>query len=262
MILDRGTHFSLRPTSPASHRGRAGGKGFRRSQVGLTMLVATGLCGVLAAPSLAAASVPRAVVKSTTFAGYDAGVTGTVSTFSGLVSIPTVTCPATGSVTLQPGVLIHTSGNFFRFEESVDCAAGTAPPPAFFASIYLATGGDDIAAASFAVSAGDVVKMLLNITSGKATMTIIDAKAKERALASAPVTGTLTSVQVGTSVNGSTPTVVPRFTTISFIAVKVGTASLATLSVDKYEIYKGNELQVATSKRSTKGTFKNNFVHA
>jgi hypothetical protein len=226
------------------------------------MLTAAALWAMLATPTVAVASVPRAVVKSTTFAGYIAGVSGTVSTFSGLMSIPSVTCPATGSVTLQPQVAIHTSGNYLLFEDSTDCSGGKATPAGFFASIYLATGGFDIASANLAVSAGDVVRMMLNITSGKATMAIIDGKAKTRALATAPVTGSVTNVQAGTAVNGSTPTVVPHFSTISFIALTVGTASLATLGAARYEIFKGATLQASTSKRSIKGTFKNNFVHS
>jgi hypothetical protein len=255
------TRFRKSKTAAAGHLAPAGRSVPRWRRLSVTTAGAVVLCGLLAAP--AAAVTSRTVMKSTSFAGYIAGVSGTVSTFTGTVSVPTVTCPATGTMTLEPAVAIHTSGNYLLFDDFVTCSAGTKSSAGFTAAIFLATGGFDIASANLATAPNDVVKLQLTIAgSGAATMKISDATAKTAASATAPVTGSITSVQAGTSVFGGSPTVVPAFSPVAFGALKVGAASLASLTPAEYEIYNGAQLQLSTSKISKKGSFTNTFVHS
>jgi len=216
----------------------------------------------MASASVAGASTP-ATTRTTFFAGYIAGITGTATAFGVHVSIPTMTCPATGSIELQTEVELHTSGNFLVFSNSVSCSDGTATSEGFEAGIFPSSGGFDAAAANLATLPGDSLNMSLKIASSrKATMKISDTTAGTSASATAPVAGSLTSVEAGTGVFGSSPTVVPQFTPIAFTSLKVGSASLSSLSPGKYEIYNGNRLQVSTGRLSSRGSFTNTFVHS
>lgn len=262
MDPDLSARFPLRRAESSRLSGR---RRLRNSHAAITLLSGVALCVVLATPSTAGASAsPARVITSTVDAGYSAFPTKAVTTFTGSVSVPTVTCPPSGSVTVEPFVAVHTSGNYLLYEDQVNCASGKATSGGFFASIYPSSGGYDIAAANLADVPGAVVKFTLKVAaSGKATMTISDAKSKTSASASAPITGGITNVSAETAVFGSvTPTVVPKFTTITFGAMQIDGKSLGTLAPAKYEIYDGSTLQVSTSTFSKTGTFTNHFVHS
>jgi hypothetical protein len=220
-----------------------------------SMLIGAGLAAPVGASTLS-------VVHSTSFAGYGASLAGTVTTFSGTMSVPTVTCPATGNTTLEPEVTLDTAGQFIAFFDSINCSGGVASPAFVFASVFPITGGYDTASATLSPAAGDTVRMQLTIAKGKVTVKISDAKGGTSGSATAPVTGTLTSIDAGTSVYGNTPNVVPTFTTISFGSLKLGAAALSTLSPTEYAIYNGSTRQVSTSTITAGGSFHNTFVHS
>src|SRR5438270_5191171 len=183
-------------------------------------------------------SAAAASTHTTNFAGYIASVTNSATQFSGSISIPAVTCPASGSTTLAPTADIRTTNNFIQFENQISCANGTATNNGFLAGIYPSTGGTPIADAFIQTAAGDTVKATLTISAGTGTVKVSDLTAHSSGSAAAPVSGSLTSVQIGTFVFSS-PTVVPNFTTITYGTVKIGPAALSTFSPAQYEIFNG-----------------------
>src|SRR5580658_6177530 len=90
-------------------------------------VVAAAAAAALAFPAAAGAApaTPTSVVHSTSFAGYTASIGGSAETFSGRVTVPTVTCPASGDETIAAGASIETSSTIINFDNDNDCVNGS-----------------------------------------------------------------------------------------------------------------------------------------
>jgi hypothetical protein len=228
------------------------------------------LLGVVA--STAASAAGFAVSKNANFAGYDATASTPITTFSGGITLPTVTCPTTGS------------GSSFFAEVDLGDAFGTVAIlsvggqclPAnngvatiFPASIQLISNVSPSldAGASVGLAAGQTVNatITVNTGAGMTSLTITNPATKTKGSASTPLAPSFTSVNAGldqTAFSGpGNVTPIPTFTAFTFSGLKFNGATLATLSPTESEMFDGSTLQVATSTIAANGSFSTIFKH-
>ena len=229
------------------------------------------LLGV-AATSAASASNPL-VVQSANFAGYNATAASAITTFSGAIKMPTVTCPSTGGGSnFEASVEISdTSGNIAVLGVGGQCSpmnGGAATN--FQAAVQMNRNFSPSldAGASVGVAPGQTVHATIteNATTGFTSLTIANPTTKASGSASTPLVPSFNDVRAGLdqlsfSAPGSSFTPIPSFTAFSFIGLKFNGATLATLSPTESEMYDGSTLQVATSAFGAGGGFNTIFKH-
>ncbi len=228
------------------------------------------LLGAAAAPAASASKPP--VVKSTNFAGYNATAPSAITTFSGAITIPTVTCPSTGggSDFFAAAEIQDTSGNVATFTVGGQCLpVNGGAPSALSASVALFSNFSPSlnAQTGIGVAAGQRVNATIteHTATGFTSVTITNPTTKTSGSASTPLVPSFTDVQAGlqqTSFSGGGSfTPIPSFTSFKFTSLKFNGATLATLSPTESEMYDGSTLQVATSAIGAKGSFTTIFKH-
>ena len=241
---------------------------------GSRMVVAaalTCLLGVAAAPAASASSLPA--VKSSNFAGYTASSSSAITTFSGGITLPNVTCPLTGpgSDFFAVAEIQDTSGNIATLSVGGQCLPVNNGVPSLGPAqiaIYSNFSPSLDVGATVGVAEGQTVDATVTEQPGTGitSITITNPATKTSGSASTPLVPTFTSVEAGLQQNSfSGPgsfTPIPSFTSFKFHSLKFNGATLATLSPTKSEMYDGPTLQVATSAISATGTFATIFKHA
>jgi hypothetical protein len=231
------------------------------------------LLGLAAAP--AASPSTSLVVHNTNFAGYalPGPAASPITTFSGAIKMPTVTCPSTsGGGTFSATVQIYDfSGNIAAFTVAGQCVptAPGFPPQDLSASVQMiSTSSPSLeAGASVGVAPGQTVHATIteNAPTGFTSLSITNSTTRASGSASTPLVPSMTGVQAGLTLNGTVPgtsfTPIPSFTAFSFIGLKFNGATLATLSPTEYQMYDGSTLQVATSAIGAGGSFNTIFKH-
>jgi hypothetical protein len=240
---------------------------------GIRIVVAgalTCLLGVTAAPSASASGT--AAVQTTNFAGYNATASSPITTFSGGINLPTVTCATTGngSSFFAQTQIEDTSGNVAAFSVGGQCLpVNGGTPSAVTATVALFSNFSPSldAQTSVGIAAGQTVNATVTENSGTrmTSVTIANPTTKTRGSASTPLVPSFTMVQAGLqqiSFSGSGSfTPIPTFTSFKFVGLKFNGATLATLSPTELEMSDGSTLQVATSSIATNGTFRSIFKH-
>jgi hypothetical protein len=235
-------------------------------------LPSAGVSMLLLLFSSTASAVPDSIVHSTSFAGYTASITTAVPTVTGTLTVPTVTCPASGYADVSSGVFLRGTGSMFS-EVFILCYNGAMEQaPLLEVSVNGGSGSNGGSSGTVFVSPGDMLSFSLtdNTTSKTLVGVVKDKTTGYSASATAPgtiepVPGTPLNVQAGTTVtgNGTGSTVVPAFTPGFTIGVlKLGTSTLSAFSPTESEMFNGTTLQISTSKILTGGSFTNTFVHS
>lgn len=201
--------------------------------------------------------VPQ-LTHSTSGAGYTAVDAQPITTFSGSLTVPTVTCPATGARDFFPDVSLSSATTFTQhasFGLAIFCATGKAT----YSNSFVSVGG---ASAATTILPGQTLHFSLttNTTKGTLTATVANPAAHESGSATAAGTNSLTRVVAMTS--GTTLSPMPSFTTVHYKALKFDGALLSSLgTLKKFNRYNGTTLQIKTTAINTYGTFSTVFVH-
>jgi Peptidase A4 family len=226
---------------------------------------------LIAAGSTAMAAPSASPEHSTNFAGYDALITTPVSAVTGTLTVPTITCPATGVTDVSSGVSLNGPGSI-QAEVFYLCYDGALEEqPNLEVAISGTSGPTEGGLGTIAVSPGDKLSFSLSEKLATQTLTGVVKDKTNGFSASAkgpgsiePVAGTPLSVQAGTFVDGdgTGSTTVPSFTPgFTIGALKFGSSTLSAFSPTEYEMYNGTTLQIATGKISTGGSFTTTFKH-
>jgi hypothetical protein len=227
-----------------------------------------GLAGALAMMLSAPAAAASAVVHTKNNAGYSATSSTGITSFTGSLNVPTITCPATGSPFMSASVnLAGASSGPIVFTLDADCSSGSLfllYAAAFFC--LSSTGGICEPEAQVNAAAGDVLNFSLreDTKTSTSTVEVINPTEKQSSSASAHTLLSEPSITAQTFIGGSKPgnvTPIPSFTPIKFSDLKFNGAILSSFSPTKFEMYDGTTLQVATSSISSAGTFTNTFKH-
>jgi hypothetical protein len=227
-----------------------------------------GLAGALAMMLSAPAAATSAVVHTKNSAGYSATSPTGITSFTGTLNVPTITCPATGSLFMSVSVnLGGDSSGSIVFTLDGNCSSGSLfglDAAAFFC--LSSTGGICEPEAHVAAAAGDVLNFSLSehTSTSTSTVTVINPTEKQSSSASAHTLLSEPSINAQTDISGSKPgnvTPIPSFTPIKFSNLKFNGEILSSFSPIKFEMYDGTTLQVATSSISSTGTFTNTFKH-
>lgn len=228
------------------------------SKVGGSILGVLGAVVLLAGPAFPA---PSTIIDTETSAGYAATLTVPITSLSGALSVPTVTCPSTGTLSLLSEFYLKptttTEAGLLGWNDT--CTAGVLGQPFAFVDV-------DGANASINISPGDALKFSLTETTGSSivALKVADATNDLGATVTASVNPSFTTLSALTFVsNGGTGNVtpIPSFTPIHFGSLKVNNAALTTYTPTEYEMYDGSTLQIATSAISTAGAFTTTFKH-
>ncbi len=201
-------------------------------------------------------------MQSSYFAGYSASASTWVSSFQGSLTVPKVTCPATGTYTIEPSLWASERGPaYVQVYELISCVNGRSASDQFNVVIGSFLHSVVPRSASLATVAGDQLSFkMVNKSLAGATVTLSDTTAGTSVSASQMGVGYLVSIGAGTNLNGPASPI-PAFTPITFGDVTFNLSTLTAFSVTKSELYDGFVLQVSTSDISTGGTFQNDFVH-
>ncbi len=235
----------------------------------LTILGATGFVSLIAtalfsAPAVGATAGPL-VVRSPNVAGYNATDPSPVTSFSGTLSVPALTCPATGNLQMlaQVSLVDPATADQADFQWSIACISGTALYSS--ATAYVGTYATGFGQAAIAAVAGDTLKLAMSEDSVKGTVTvkITDTSNRQTASAKVPLQASLTalSAQIDFPTGTANVTPIPTFTNVRFGDLKYNGAILSSLSPTNTEMYDGTTLQVSTSPISAAGTFSTVFKH-
>jgi hypothetical protein len=242
--------------------------------IGARIVVAGALSLLLGAAATPVASAANPlVVQNPNFAGYSATAPSAITTFSGAIKVPTVTCPSTGggSSFFATAEIGDSSGIFVNFTVGGQCLPVNGGAPTIApASIELSSNYSPSfdTGASVGVAAGQTVRATIteHAATGFTSLTISNPTTKASGSASTPLLPSFKDVQAGLQQDafsgpGTSFTPIPSFTMFSFIGLKYNGATLATLSPTQSEMYDGSTLQVATSAISAAGTFNAIFKH-
>ncbi|MDQ1428781.1 MAG: hypothetical protein QOK39_2257, partial [Acidimicrobiaceae bacterium] len=182
--------------------------------------------------------------------------------FSGSLSSPTITCPATGQFTIMPEVRLTSPTHQASVSayEFLSCSNGSTFGGQFNASVTNAAGKS--AFAGLQVAPGDSLRFRMTESgAGVATVVVSNLTAGTTATAAANGVGGLTEISAGTSLNAPAPTPIPSSTPITFGGLRIGASTLSAFSTTESEIFNGTVLQVSTSAVATNGGIANKFVH-
>lgn len=189
-------------------------------------------------------------------AGYSAIDAQPVTRFDGSITVPTVTCPATGDKLLFSSVSINGSTASANFGIAIECTTGTV----YYSNSYADVGG---ATGATTIAPGQTLKFSLadNSSTGIMTATVTDPATDDSASASSAVSTPLSYVDAATETTAGSP--IPSFTEEHLQNLKFDGVTLSTLgTLQKFNRYNGKTLQISTTKISAKGTFSTVFVHS
>jgi hypothetical protein len=238
-------------------------------KLGMTAAAVLTSAGLFAAPAMAATHLTP--TKSKTTAGYFAGPSQKkVTTASGGLNVPTLTCPASGDVTMnsQVGLFdIHTSDSV-GFGFIIDCSSGTA----FYSNSYVSVGNaiTGYSSGTTPISPGDnlTYSMSQKTSAGTLTATISDTTNHLSASVTAgdftPALKDLSAYTTFSPTNSSgNVTPIPSFSpAVTFTATTFNGKTLGQYGgLTEENMWDGSTEQVATS-AITAGTFTTTFVHA
>jgi hypothetical protein len=233
----------------------------KSNRAALATVVAVFLLGVVAAP--AASALGMFVVKSTSFAGYAAATQSGITTFSGTITIPALTCPSTGSVDANAYVYLlnRTSGAGAVAQVLASCANGSATYRGAYVEVESSSSPTAVwAAVSTADAPGQIIRFAITVHASAVTASVKNLTTGTSGSLNFPVmtSPSYTSITAGTAFSSSP---IPSFTKVVFGAPKFNGVSLAFLSPTTYDMYDGSTLQVAPNAISTTGTFATIFSH-
>jgi len=229
------------------------------------MIAIIGMCCLVGALGVGPASASSlSTVHSTSFAGYQASLVTPVTTISGTLTVPALTCPATGQVNLSAQVSAFSpSGQDAGFDWYAYCSNGVAYYNG--ASVYTNNGGSTLVGANVGIAPGQTIKAAINqnTVTGKTTVTIKNLTTLANASGSTPNLLSFVGVSAGlfdqnTSGVGMT---IPSFSKVTFGKLLFNGAPFSTLSSTRSDLYNGSTLQVATTPISSTGTFSTVFKH-
>jgi hypothetical protein len=218
---------------------------------------------MLSAPAVAA----PAAVHAKDFAGYVATSPTGITSFTGSLTIPAITCPATGSPIMT--VQVDLGGSSFQvlLGWQAHCASGSLSLPG--ASALFCSNSGQFCGPSAGVNAapGDSIQFSMSENTKTTTTTVKltnstekqNASASVQSLLSQPDIGVTTAFCCGNAQGNVTP--IPSFTPIKFGNLKFNGAILSSFNPIREEMFDGTTLQVATSSVSSTGSFTNTFKH-
>jgi Peptidase A4 family len=213
----------------------------------------------------ATAASSAAIAKSNSSAGYTATDPSPITSFSGTLNVPTVTCPSSGNVNMNANINLTDPVSSYGagFGWLIICSGGTATYSAAAAEVFMGAG--EISAGEVAISNGDTLNLAMTNKAGVIKVSVTDTTSKVSASASAAVPASLTSILAKTLFsNGQSGNIspIPSFTNIQYGHLKFNAAILSSLSPTEYQMYDGTVLQVATNPIGAAGTFTTTFKHA
>lgn len=232
-------------------------------RAGKTLGASAGATLVMAGLASASwANVP--LVKTTSQAGYTATDPNAITSFTGSMNVPTLTCPASGNINIFNEVDISGGGVFVEMGTQLFCSGGTADYNAGTAQF-----DGSLSAASFvSISPGDSLKFSMTYApaSGLLTAKVTDNTKKTTGVVSGHTGVVLQSVVAVTNITGSTgggTSPIPSWTPSQhFNTLKFNGALLSSLSsLTKEQMYDGTTLQVAATAISAAGSFSTVFKH-
>ena len=225
----------------------------------------TGVCIALGAVGVGqAAAVGLSTVHSTSFAGYQAYDPTPITTFSGTLTMPTFTCPPTGSFNFSAEVSLNSpAGQDGGMNWNTSCYNGTSQGSS--ASVYVLDAAAQLVGAEVGIAPGQSVQAAItpNTLTGRTTVTIKNLTTSANAKGSTPNLVSFNGVFAALSDGNYSGTgmAIPSFTKATFGKLLFNGATLATLSPTRYDLYDGTTLQVATTPISASGTFSTVFKH-
>ena len=226
-----------------------------------------GLAGAVTMMLSAPAAAAPAVVHSKDFAGYKATSSTGITGFTGTLNLPSVTCPATGSPSLEPQIFLSGDSLYsIDFSEFLGCSNGSPSLIAAEADFCPNAGSSCSPIGGVEPAPGDSLQFAMseNTKTSTTTLKLTDSTKKQTASASVHALLSETGIQAGTSFCCGTGNItpIPSFTPIKFGNLKFNGAILSSFSSTSYEMYDGTTLQAATSSISSTGTFTNTFKHS
>lgn len=228
--------------------------------VGVTAL-ALGAIGFSAGAAAAAPLSHASVAHCSNCAGYSGTTTNGITTFTGRLNVPEVTCPATGSIDMSALIEGYdAAGDAFEFTWYVACISGTA---SYYDGASASPSTGPGSAVSTPVAPGDSLEFLMEEGTTYVSATIIDTTNGAGGTATAAMTPSFDDFIAETIFFSSSGTLspIPSFTPINYSALKINGASISTLGLSKWAMYDGTIKQVATSAISSGGSFTNTFKH-
>jgi len=225
-----------------------------------------GVVGVAGTVTLMLSVPAAAAVHSKDFAGYIATSATGITSFTGTLSLPTVTCPATGSPSVEPQIFLSGDSLYsIDFTWFAGCSNGSLSLIAAEADFCPNAGSFCSPIGAINAAPGDSLQFAMSESTKTSTTTLklTDSTKKQTASASVHALLSETSIQAGTlfccGTGNITP--IPSFTPIKFGNLKFNGAILSSFSPIRYEMYDGTTLQAATSSISATGAFTNTFKH-
>ncbi len=238
--------------------------------IGATAVVAPLLS--LAAPAQAAAgghggSGPasahaRAVINSSTFAGYQAAVTtGSATSSAAHFKVPTLSCTAAyRGITPVAGVAVNSFSTYSSAFLFAGCHNGTA---VYFPALVI--NGNEANYTTTPIHAGNIVKVYTKVTTTGTTVSVTDVTTgvtKKRTGAGA----SSSAAYIGDSdwVTNGTLLGVPSFGTLTFTSCSIDGSALAGWHPAEYQrVNSSNVVQIATGALSSTGTaFPTHYKHS
>ena len=199
-------------------------------------------------------SGPAVVATGTTSpsnAGYE--LPTAVTSLKGTMTVPTLTCPATGGVqddgSVQIDALSGGAGDFLDF----GCENGAA---AYSGSVDIFGTGGTSKNIPFAMAAGD--DLVTTITATATTAKVVLTDGTKSVKISGTISGTITNGWV--ELQGSAPIV--NFGTLKWTSVKVNGNSLESVAPYRYTLVNSKNKVLVSTSAVTGGTAFTNKFHA
>jgi hypothetical protein len=171
---------------------------------GLGVIAAAPAASAATAHPLAARFAPAANATRTSKAGYELTHAPASASASDNFTVPTLTCPPTGTSAINLGAFIHTSSALTGGYVTAECSSGTAVYTGVMA--WNGTTGH----VGWTPAAGDLIKVSASQTATAATVDFVDITKGLTAGGTIPGAATNSSVLVGmTSVLSSSNTKLP-----------------------------------------------------
>lgn len=227
---------------------------------------AAAMCLAVLAMSGSAFGLSNTVVKTTNDAGYSAIDPSAITSFSGTISVPTITCPSTGDVYISAGVGLSGGSEVIPLAWSAFCYAGTLSFNDAEAGFCPESTGICDPFGTTAIAAGDSIKFSMkeNEKTDMTTVTVDNVTEGQKGSATLASSPSFTEISAETSITDSSSgsvTPIPSFTTINYGSLKFNGMLLSSLSPTEYKMYDGSTLQVSTSAINSKGSFSTTFKH-
>lgn len=227
-----------------------------------------GLASVLTMMLSNPAAATTSVTHSNNFAGYSSTSSIAVTSFTGSLSVPSITCPATGSPHVSATLNLNGDPAYdLIFGWQAQCTNGSLILDGVSA-IFCPTAGQFCnPSAGVSAAPGDSIQLSMSENRKTSTTTVKLTNSTQKQTASASVRSLLSepSIGAGTGICSATcqgnTTPIPSFNPIKFGNLKFNGLTLSSFSPTRIEMFDGTTLQVATSSVSSTGTFTTTFKH-